>query len=78
MAECPLQHDGGMWGGKSPCTRCSEAPRLTVMNGAPNGSKHFISASSVFIRQLQPLAWSERFAARRTAAHRAQGVRLCL
>lgn len=36
--------------------RCSIAPGLTVMNGALNVGKHFISASSVFIRQDQPLA----------------------
>ncbi|KAG7333726.1 hypothetical protein KOW79_002133 [Hemibagrus wyckioides] len=38
----------------------------------------WVTFSFDVIMQLQPLAWSERFAARRTAAHRAQGVRLCL
>ncbi len=47
--------------------RCSIAPGLTVMNGALNAGKHFISASSVFIRQDQPLAWTERSTAPRTA-----------
>lgn len=40
--------------------RCSIAPGLTVINESLNVGKHFISASSVFIRQSQPLAGRER------------------
>lgn len=47
--------------------RCFIAPGLTVMNGALNVGKHFISASSVFIRQGQPLAWTERSRTPKTA-----------
>jgi len=40
--------------------RCSIARGLTVINESLNVGKHFISASSVFIRQGQPLAGRER------------------
>lgn len=40
--------------------RCSIALGLTVINESLNVGKHFISASSVFIRQGQPLAGRER------------------
>lgn len=40
--------------------RCSIARGLTVINESLNVGKHFISASSVFIRQGQPLAGQER------------------
>lgn len=57
--------------------RCSIAPGLTVMNGALNVSKHFISASSVFIRQDQPLAWTERSSTPRTAEGKVKVETLC-
>lgn len=42
------------------------------MNEALNVGKHFISASSIFIRQDQPLAWTERSSAHGTAEGKAQ------
>lgn len=55
--------------------RCSVARGLTVINESLNVGKHFISASSVFIRQGQPLAGRERAVTFITTTQKGEGER---
>ncbi len=55
--------------------RCSIAWGLTVINESLNVGKHFISASSVFIRQGQPLAGRERAVTFITTTQKGEGER---
>lgn len=55
--------------------RCSIARGLTVINESLNVGKHFISASSVFIRPGQPLAGQERAVTFITTTQKAEGER---
>lgn len=56
--------------------RCSIARGLTVINESLNVGKHFISASSVFIRQGQPLAGRERAVTFITTTQKGEAQRL--
>lgn len=60
---------------KSSRPRCSIALGLTVINESLNVGKHFISASSVFIRQGQPLAGRERAVTFITTTQKGEGER---
>lgn len=72
---CSVHQGTGRLGYSSSGPRCSVAGGLTVINDSLNVGKHFISASSVFIRRLQPLAGQERAVTFITTTVKAEGER---